>query len=272
MQRQRAAVYPQAMRMMLRLLFALLAGTAAARGQLAKKLPANPQTPAEALVGVWHGSSPAGEEYMTFTADGRVFMQRGPAETMTMSYRVDASVQPWRLDLTRQVKDLTITAHTVFSFPAPDVFAMAAPSTDESKRPDAEALKNTRLKLKRITLEAHGGIYQVVEAVLKRLSGTWEGKDGKDTLTLTFSADGSYTLNVGTFTDKGRFRVDVSKPPIDIDLLSSGGGGVKYSIMEFTPEGGLKVGQSVTKKEERPTGFDSPASRVFQRKAAAPAR
>ena len=253
---------------MLRLLFALLTATVVARAQLAKNLPANPKTPAESLVGLWYGSSPAGDEFITFTADGRVFMLRGPAESMTMNYKVDSSVQPWRLNMTRQVKDLSITAYTVFSFPAPDEFAMAAPATDESKRPDAEALKNTKLKLKRITLEPHGGIFQVVEAVLKKLTGSWEGKDGREDLALTFSADGSYSMKVGDFTDKGRFRIDVRKVPVGIDLLSTEGAGVKYSIMEFTAEGSLKVGKAGKKPEERPAAFEDIGTRILKRKAA----
>jgi hypothetical protein len=119
--------------------------------------------------------------------------------------------------------------------------------------------------MQRVTLGAHSGIHQVVEASLKKLVGAWEGQDGGQTMSLTFSADGVYTMKVADLTDKGRFRIDVSKVPCGIDLLSSEGTGVKYSIFEMNAAG-LRVGKAGKNPDERPQAFDDISARTFKRK------
>jgi hypothetical protein len=255
----------------LKKLLACLLLTVTAHGQLDKDKPAKPKPPAEAILGVWHGGTPAGDEFITFTADGRAIIQRGPAESMVMNYKVDASALPWKLDMSGRVKELDVTVFTIFDFPEPNQFRMAAPAIDQAKRPEAAALKDAKVRMKRITLGAHAGIYQVVEAHLKKLAGTWEGKDGGETVTLTFAADGAFTMKAGDFTDKGRFRIDVSKVPCAMDLLSSEGSGVKYSIYEITTEGQLRVGKAAKNPEDRQAAFDDISARSFKRKETAPA-
>lgn len=241
-----------------------------AHGQLAKDKPTPPKPAAEAIVGVWYGTTPAGDEFITFTADGRAILQRGVGETMTMSYKVDATTQPFRLDMSGKVKDTPVEVFTVFDFPEPDQFHMAPPAIDKDKRPDAKALQDAKVRMKRITLGAHNGIYQVVEAILKKLDATWEGKDGSETVSITFAANGTYSMKVASFTDKGRFRIDVTKLPIAVDLLSSEGAGVKYSIFEFTADGHLRVGTAPVHEAERPTKFDDSSAKTYTRKEAAP--
>jgi hypothetical protein len=224
------------------------------------------KSPAEALVGVWHGKTAAGGEYTTFTADGRAVMQRGAAEGTTFQYKLDASAAPWKLDMSGKMRDVPVTIYTVFDFPSPDQFRMAPPAVDAGQRPDAKALAQSKVVLRRVTLGAHAGIFQVVEASLKKLAGTWEGKDGRETVTLTFSPDATWTMKVADFTDKGRFRIDVRQLPLAIDLLSTEGTGVKYSIFDFTTEG-LVTGKAAKNPDERPAAFEDASARIFKRAA-----
>jgi hypothetical protein len=244
----------------------LLAATTPAFAQLAKDKPAEAKPAAEAIVGVWHGNTGGFDEYMTFTADGRMFLQRGPGETLTGTYKVDASARPWKLDLTTKMKEGTFNSYGMFDLPAPDRFRMTRLSPYEKERPDAKALQESKLVLQRISLGAHGGIYQVVEAHLKRLAGTWEGKQGKVSVAITFAADGTYTIKTDEFTDKGRFRIDVSKVPCALDLLSGEGLGPKYGLYEITAKGELRLGNGSRKAEDRPKNFEGPGTLEFRRK------
>jgi hypothetical protein len=222
--------------------------------------------PAVGIVGLWHGKTPAGDEYVTFTADGRAILQQGAAESMTMKYKLDLSSPPLlKLDLAGTVKDTKVTLYTVFDFPSPGKFRMAPPAVEEGKRPDSKTLEGTKTVLERVTLGGHAGIYQVVDASLKKLAGTWDGKDGGQTMTLTFSTDGTYAMKVAEISDKGRFRIDVTKVPLGIDLLSSEGAGVKYSIFELNAEG-LRVGKAGKNPDERPQAFDDISARTFKKK------
>lgn len=246
-------------------LLLLFAATAAVRAQFPNEKTAESKPPAEAVKGVWHSATATGDEYVTFTIDGRVILKRGPEEPVTLKYKLDVSSAPWKLDLSGTFKKTPVALYSVIDFPKPRQMRMAKPATEQSKRPDSDALKAAPV-MERIVLEPHAGIFQVVEATLKKLSGTWEGKDGSETVTLTFNADGEWTMKVADFTDKGRFRIDVSKLPLAIDLLSSEGTGVKYSIIEFTEEG-LRTGKAGNKPEERPKAFDDASARTFRKKA-----
>jgi hypothetical protein len=251
-------------------LLLLLLTAGAAFGQLAKDKPAPPRPPAEALVGVWFARQTYFDEYMTFTADGRLILQRGQnQETKTGTYKTDAATPPWKLDMTLPVEGQQVTVYNIWDFPAPDQFRMARPSAEEKSRPGAEALKDSKLVMQRLSLGAHGGIFQVVQVHLKGLTGTWEGKQGKVSAAISFTADGKYTIKTDEFTDQGSFRIDVSKVPCALDLLSSEGLGPKYGIYEITAEGKLKLGHGPMKVEERPKNFDSPGTMEFIRRDAA---
>jgi uncharacterized protein (TIGR03066 family) len=250
-------------------LCSLLTATAAC-AQLVKDKPAEAKPPAEAIVGTWHGNTGGFDEYMTFTADGRLILQRGPAETMSGTYKLDVASLPWKLDMAMKVKERDVTVYGLFDFPAPDQFRMAPPGPEEKLRPKAEALKNSQLVMTRISLGAHGGIYQVVEAHLKRLDGTWEGKSGKVSAAMTFKKDGTYSIRTDEFTDRGRFRIDVSKSPFALDLLSSEGLGPRCGIYEVSADGRLRISNGSRKAEDRPKDFESPGTQDFRKKETAP--
>ncbi len=252
-------------------LFVLLCAATAVHAQATKekaedaKLKTKPG--AEAVVGVWRGKTATGEEYATFTADGRVILKNGPLEPMSLKYKLDVSSTPWKLDLSGTIQATPVVLYTVVDLPATGQFRMARPAIEAGKRPDAEALKAAPV-LQRVTLEANAGIHQVTQAALKKVAGNWEGKDGGQTMTLTFTAEGAWSMKVAeVVVDKGRFRIDVSKVPLAVDLLSTEGTGVKYSIFEITPEGSLRTGRAAGNPEERPVKFEDASSRVFKRKA-----
>jgi len=247
-------------------LFLLLCAVAAC-GQAAKEKPAAAKPPAEEILGVWVQHLPAGDEYMTFSADGHAFMKTAQ-QMLTMTYKLDTTSTPWKLDMTDKYEGKDLVSYTIFSFPEPGKMRMASFAAEEGKRPAAEALAKGH-SFEKLTLAANGGIHQVAEAHLKKLAGSWEGKDGRETVTLTFTTDGNYTMKVADYTDKGRFRIDVSKLPAGIDLLSSEGNAILYSIYQMTPDGDLQVGKAGRTAGERPVAFDDISTRTYKKQAAA---
>lgn len=212
-------------------------------------------TPAQVLPGLWVEAKPAGNEYMTFNADGSLIMTRGHHEKMKCSWKCDTSTTPWKLDITIFGKEAVGTIYTVFDFPEKGQFRFAAPAVEEPKRPGLEALQKSTLVLKRVPLEPHGGLYQVVQAHLKGFSGTWQGTTNGSRGTVTFTADGSYTMSEGSDTDKGRFRIDVSKSPCKIDMISTEGNGPRFGVYEMK-DGTLRFSRAKRTPEERPVDFE----------------
>ena len=175
----------------------------------------------------------------------------------------NASVTPWKLELTTADKP-PVVMHTVIRVTAGE-FRMAPPVGDPAKMPPAEVLKKVPV-MKRITLEPHAGIYQVVEAHLKGLAGAWEVKEGGETAELTFNADGTWRMKSPGAEDKGRFRIDVRKVPCGIDLLSMEGAGPTYSLYDLKPGESLRVGKAGKSPAERPATVDEGAETQFTRK------
>ncbi len=93
-------------------------------------------------------------------------------EVTTLHYKLDAAVISWKLELTTADKP-PVVLYTVIEITGAGEDRMARPSGDAAKIPGAEDLKKGPA-MKRITLEPHAGIYQVVEAHLKGLAGAWE--------------------------------------------------------------------------------------------------
>ena len=244
-------------------LSALLFAAGILRAQTPLKEPAAVKSPAEQLTGVWHEHTPAGEEYATFIADGRLIMKQGYTLT-TLKWKLDAAVTPWRLELTTADKP-PVVLHTVIEVTAAGEFRMARPTGDPAKAPGAEELKKGNV-MKRLTLEPHAGIHQVVEAHLKALAGSWEAKEGGETVTLTLATDGTYALKSEDDIDKGRFRIDVSKVPCGIDLLSSAGNGPTYSLYDLKSGESLRFGKAGKTAEERPAALGEPGETQFTRK------
>ena len=244
----------------------LCAGTVC--GQITKDKPVAPPPPGETLVGVWVEATPLGDEVATFTADGRAIFKRGPEEPMKLRYKLDVSAVPWKLDLSGTIKEVDVSLYTVFDYPAADQFRMAPPSPDAKQRPGAEALQAAKGLMKRLTLEANAGIHQVVAAHLQRLAGTWEVQEGKQTMTTTFKADGTFEMKVnGSKYDAGRFRIDVTQVPCALDFLSTEGAGPSYLIYEVTAEGTLRLSGAPKKAEERPAAFGAGNDTVLKKKA-----
>lgn len=250
------------------LLLAASAGVAVAQIKL-KPLSLAPKSPAEALVGVWYGNLPAGEEMMTFRTNGEVVFGRGPVIWKRMKYKVDVSVVPWRLDMT-DLEDPTITVYAVFDFPEDGVFRMspAAPSAEE--RGGKKELEASKLRLSRVVLPPGKGIYQVVQAHLKTLSGTWEAPyAGKQKMLVTFNMDGTYTMKAGEQSDSGHFTLDVTTVPQSINLLSSEGGGPRYSRYEKLENGNILLANGGRTPDKRPADCKGPGAIELVRKAPA---
>jgi uncharacterized protein (TIGR03067 family) len=209
----------------------------------------------EVLPGVWMQTTPAGSECMTFTEDGRLIITRGQNEKIQGRWKCDATVKPWKMDIGVGGKDFAGTLYTVFDFPEKDQFRMAAPAVAADKRPGTEQLLKSPLLLKRVSLEKHGGLFQIAQVHLKGLSGTWQGITNGSKSTVTFSADGSFIMSEGGESDKGRFRIDVSKSPTKMDIISSEGGGPSYGIYELRGDT-LKVSRVKRNPDERPTDFE----------------
>ena len=256
--------------MKLLLLFvSVLSCSIPAFGQAPKDKKPEAKKPAEVLIGLWHGKTAGGDEYMTFTADGRVIMQRGAAESMTMKYTLNTTTAPWQMDMSGVVQGVDVTIFTVFDFPNADQFHMAPMSPDKDKRPDGNQLKESKLIMNRVTLAANEGIYQVVETYRKKLAGTWEAKQGSATITLTLTADGAYSMSVPDMADKGRFSFNVAKSPLTIDFLSTEGAAIKYSLFGLTKEGDLRIGGFGNSPETRPKALEDGGGLTLKRKSEA---
>jgi uncharacterized protein (TIGR03067 family) len=245
-----------AMRRFLRYFQLLMILTVAASAQQPGLKPLGELKPVdEVLPGLWMQSTPSGSECMTFTADGRLIITRGQNEKIQCRWKCDASMKPWKLDITVVGKDVVGTIYTVFEFPEKDQFRMAAPAVDVEKRPGTELLLKSPLLLKRVSLEKHGGLYQIAEVHLKGLSGTWQGITSGSKGTVTLSADGTFTMSEGGESDRGRFRIDVSKVPCKIDIVSTEGGGPSYGLYELKGDT-LKFSRVKRRPEERPADFE----------------
>ncbi len=240
--------------------FILTAGSL--RAQSPPKKIFGEKTPTEKLIGVWHEHTQFSEQYATFLADGRLIFKDGYKETK-MTWKLDAAVTPWQLDLATD-DDPPAVIFTVIEITAAGEFRMAVPALDRAKRPGIEELKKGPV-MKRYTPEPHGGIHQVVEAHLKVLSGDWEIKEGGKTATLIIKTDGTFRIVTPEGEDKGRFRIDVSKVPCRIDLLSTEGKGPTHSIYEIKPADSLRLGRAGKTPAECPTAFGD-GDTVFTRK------
>jgi hypothetical protein len=217
-----------------------------------KKESAKEESPAARFVGVWHEKTSSGDEYMTVTADGRMILKKG-AETIKLTWRLDPASIPWKLELKTTTEPIG-TLYTVIEIEG-GKFRMARPTGDAAMKPGAEELKQGT-SMKRFDLEPNAGIHQVMEAHLKALAGTWEGRDGGERIELTLTADGTYRFKVAGEVDKGRFRIDVSKVPCVIDWLSTEGAGPKFTIYELTPDKSLRFGRAGASAAERPKAFE----------------
>lgn len=252
-----------AMNTFTRLALSVLFTVSTLRAQPPPKKGTAEKTPAQQLTGVWHEHTPAGEEYATFTADGRLLMKKG-YELMTLTYKLDAAAAPWKLVLTT-ADEPPVILHTVIEMTAAGEFRMARPSGDPAKAPGAGELKKGT-SMKRITLEPHEGIHQVVEAHLKGLAGEWEANEGGETVRLTLAADGNWRMISPGWEDKGRFRIDVRKVPCGLDLLSSEGNGPTYSLYDLKPGASLRFGKAGKTPGERPAALGEPGEMQFTRK------
>ena len=218
--------------------------------------------PAERLVGVWQEHTSTGEQYATFTADGRLIFKVGFKETK-MTWKLDATSTPWKLELASS-DDPPAIIYTVIEITAAGEFRMAVPALDRAKIPGAEELKKGQM-MKRVTLESDAGIHQVVAAHLKGLAGNWEIKEGKEAAELTITADGTWRMKSPGGEDKGRFRIDVTKTPCTLDLLSTEGQGPTYTLYELKPGESLRLGRAGKTPAERPAEF-GPGDALFTRK------
>jgi uncharacterized protein (TIGR03067 family) len=212
-------------------------------------------TPAQTLPGLWVQTKPGGEETMTFDSSGRLVMARGNYEKMECTWKIDTSATPWKLDITIKGKEGTGTIYTVFDFPEKDQLRFVAPVIHADKRPGADALQKSPLLLTRVPLEPHAGIHQAVQAHLKGFAGTWQGTTNGSKGTVTFTADGTYTTTEGSDTDKGRFRIDVSKVPCKIDMISTEGNGARFGLYEMK-DGTLRFSSAKRTAAERPGDLD----------------
>ncbi len=218
-------------------------------------------SPEKALIGLWAGDTPGGTEYMTFRDDGKLLMVGAAGQRAEHRWKCDASEVPWKLNLVVNGDVGEANIYTVFDFPAEDSFRMAPPTPYEAKRSGAEALKASKLVLKRVPFPPHAGLFQVVEAHLKGLSGTWQGVTSGQKGTVTLTADGKYTMEEGSERETGRFRIDVSRVPCGIDLRPDNGTAPRYGVYEIK-DGRLRFGMARKTAGERVGDFTGAAEFV----------
>ncbi len=218
-------------------------------------------SPDKKLIGLWAGETPGGMEFMTFRDDGKLLMVGAAGQRAVHRWKCDASELPWKLNLVVNGDIGEANIYTVFDFPEENSFRMAPPTPYEAKRPGADVLKASKLVLKRVPFPPNAGLFQVVEAHLKGLSGQWQGITSGQKGTVTMTADGKYTMEEGSARESGRFRIDVSKAPCGIDLLPDDGSAPRYGIYEIK-DGKLRFGMAKRKPEERVADFTGAAEFV----------
>ncbi len=89
-----------------------------------------------------------------------------------------------------------------------------------------------------------------MQAHVKGLEGTWHSITGGSKGTATFTKDGRYTLSEGREQVTGRYRIDVSTAPSEIDMLPDDGTGPLYGIYEIK-DGVLRCSKGKRQLEER---------------------
>lgn len=95
-----------------------------------------------------------------------------------------------------------------------------------------------------------------------RLVGTWNGKAGEDTISITFNADGSAMMGDQTGAQKGGYTADFSKSPGTLTLTSEKEQGKMLSLIEFVDDDHVRISQP---NDQLPASMAEGNAVVFER-------
>lgn len=211
--------------------------------------------PEEKLRGTWWSENAYGREYFTFGEKGSLIIATHQQQRDRMEYRLDTSVTPWKLILAVKRGEANGTIYLGLEFADADQLRMSSAVLEEKQLPTAAQLKEKGTLFHRVPWGPNSGIFQVVQAHVKGLEGTWHSITGGSKGTATFTKDGRYTLSEGREQVTGRYRIDVSTAPSKIDMLPDDGTGPLYGIYEIK-DGVLRCSKGERQLEERVKEFE----------------
>lgn len=146
--------------------------------------------PEEKLRGTWWSENAYGREYFTFGEKGSLIIATHQQQRDRMEYRLDTSVTPWKLILAVKRGEATGTIYLGLEFAADDQLRMPSAVLEEKQLPTAAQLKEKGTLFHRVPWGQNSGIFQVVQAHVKGLEGTWHSITGGSKGTATFTKDG----------------------------------------------------------------------------------
>lgn len=211
--------------------------------------------PEEKLRGTWWSENEYGREYFTFSEKGSLIIATHQQQRDRMDYRLDTSVTPWKLVLTVKRGEATGTIYLGLEFSDDNQLRMSSAVLQEKQLPTAAQLKEKGTLFHRVPWGPNSGIFQVVQAHVKGLEGTWQGITNGSKGKATFTKDGRYTLSEGHEQVTGRYRIDVSSAPCKMDMLPDDGTGPLYGIFEIK-DGVLRCSKGKRQLEERVKDFE----------------
>lgn len=211
--------------------------------------------PEEKLRGTWWSENEYGREFFTFGEKGSLIISTHQQQRDRMEYQLDTRVTPWKLTLTVKRGEQVGTIYVGIDFIDENQLRMSSAVLDEKQLPSAAQLKEKGVLFHRVPWGPHGGIFQVVQAHVKGLEGTWQGVTNGSKGKITFTKDGRYTLSEGRDQVTGRYRIDVSSAPSKIDMLPDDGTGPLYGIYQIK-DGVLRCSKGKRQIEERVKDFE----------------
>ena len=211
--------------------------------------------PEEKLRGTWWSENEYGREYFTFGEKGSLIIATHQQQRDRMEYRLDTSVTPWKLILAVNRGEATGLIYSGIEFEDDNQLRMSSAMLQEKQLPTAAQLKEKGVVFHRVPWGPHSGIFQVVQAHVKGLEGTWHGITSGSKGTATFTKDGRYTMSEGRDQVTGQYRIDVSAAPCKIDMLPDDGTGPLYGIYEIK-DGVLRCSKGRRQLEERVKDFE----------------
>ena len=240
--------------------------------------PTATQTPNNKLLGMWIGRVADGTNAtLVFREDGQVWSVNSGKATRTeiFAYTVDFSFKPAHLD-TRDSSGKT--SSTIIEFVDENTIRVANVSSSPQGRPTSFGSDTLTFKrnsatpaptlpplqptaVQKTTVASPQPTAQRTASPISnsKILGTWIGKAGSTTNTITFKENGQMSMTSGSSTATGTYTIDFSAKPAHLDMDGSWTGGKKVTtILEFIDNNQIRV-ENISPGQSRPTAFGDKA-------------
>jgi hypothetical protein len=235
----------------------LAAAAFAAAGNIPDNLRAQEETTQpslkQSMIGTWEGKAQRDELKLTFAADGKfALISDGKQDSGT--WKLDESSTPAKLDLKLSSEG---DGYTIVKIDEEGKMHICEPRKTEAKRAKDFSKESDVAILTKSTAKPAPAKGDLKEQIV----GSWRGKAGNDEITLTFSADGGFSMDADGEKDKGTYKLDASAKPAKLDVTLDREGKA-YTILEITAEGKMRICEPQKDENERAADFNGKASDI----------